>query len=75
MSDDTMVIDMATPATAPLPVLPREPSWDQLVPRTRRRPARRRNDWARLVELAAFGVGWGTLAVLLLDWVTAVPFV
>jgi hypothetical protein len=74
VNDETTVIDMRTPATAPLPVL-REPSWDQLVPRTRRRPARRRWDVARLVEVAAFATGWSTLAVMLARWVFTLPVV
>jgi len=74
VNDQTAVIDMRTPATAPLPIL-REPSWDQLVPRTRRRPARRPNDVARLVEVAALATGWGTLAVMVARWVFTLPVV
>lgn len=69
MNDRTAVIDMRTPATAPLPVLGRPAS------HARRAPSGRRTDYLRLVELSTKGAGWGTLAVLLVRWATTLPVV
>ena len=60
--EDTVVISL--PVTGPLP-LQREPSWDELVKRTRRRPGRARtrpgDGVAWWLEFVAKAAGYGTL--------------
>ena len=60
--DDTVVISL--PVTGPLPAQ-REPSWDELVARKRRRPARARtrpgDGVAWWLEFVAKAAGYGTL--------------
>jgi hypothetical protein len=69
VNDATAVIDMRTPATAPLPIISARPA-----SHVRRAPARRRPR-PGLVELAAHAAGWGTLAVMLVRWATTLPVV
>lgn len=68
MNAQTAVIDMRTPATAPLPVL------GQPVAHARR-PRRSLGDALLIVERGALATGWGTLLVLLVRWCLAVPVV
>jgi hypothetical protein len=77
VSPVTEVIDLRTPTTAPLPVV-REPGWDELVPRQRRRRPRVSRPHDRtlwLVEKCALASGYGALLAFLLRYVLTLPVV
>jgi hypothetical protein len=71
VSPQTEVIDMRAPATAPIPVIQADPTWDALVrPRRARRHPRRvagRNRVdvvGQLIQAAAYAVLAGWIGVL-----------